>query len=92
MKHPAAITVHRVSINPKSDAGDHSRECGGPAQTPAAKNSLASNMNLDVQVSTAPDVALQTSVTQSLQADANLRAARYRDESGADRADQYYPG
>ena len=30
-------------------------------------------MNLDVQISTAPDVSLQTSVTQSLQADANLR-------------------
>jgi translocation and assembly module TamB len=30
-------------------------------------------MNLDVQITTAPDVAFQTSVTDSLQADANLR-------------------
>ncbi len=67
------VTVHRVSINPKSDAATILAATVAPAQTPAAKNSLASNMNLDVQVSTAPDVALQTSVTQSLQADANLR-------------------
>jgi len=67
------ITVHRVAINPKSDAASILAASAQPLKTASAQNSLASNMNLDVQISTAPDVALQTSVTQSLQADANLR-------------------
>ncbi|MEP6714580.1 MAG: translocation/assembly module TamB domain-containing protein, partial [Terriglobia bacterium] len=67
------ITVHRISINPKSDAATILANSAAPIQTPASRKGLASNMNLDVQISTAADVSLQTSVTQSLQADANLR-------------------
>jgi len=67
------ITVHRVAINPKSDAASILAASAEPLKTASAKNTFASNMNLDVQISTAPDVALQTSVTQSLQADASLR-------------------
>ena len=67
------VTVHRVAINPKSDAATILAISAQPLKTASAKNTLASNMNLDVQISTATDVALQTSVTQSLQADANLR-------------------
>jgi translocation and assembly module TamB len=68
-----AITVHRVAINPKSDAATILAISAEPLKTASAQNGFASNMNLDVQISTASDVALQTSVTQSLQADANLR-------------------
>lgn len=66
------ITVHRVSINPRSDAGNILQSIGAPVQTPATRNGFVANMNLDVKVQTAPDVALQTSVAQSLQADAAL--------------------
>ncbi len=68
-----SISIHRVAINPKSDAATILSAAAEPLKTASVQNTLASNMNLDVQISTAPDVALQTSVTQSLQADANLR-------------------
>jgi translocation and assembly module TamB len=68
-----SVTVRRVAINPKSDAASILAASSEPLKTASAKNTFASNMNLDVQISTATDVALQTSVTQSLQADANLR-------------------
>lgn len=68
-----SISIHRVAINPKSDAATILSAAAEPLKTASVQNTLASNMNLDVQISTAPDVALQTSVTQSLKADANLR-------------------
>jgi translocation and assembly module TamB len=67
------VTVRRVAINPKSDAASILAASAQPLKTASARNTFASNMNLDVQITTASDVALQTSVTQSLQADANLR-------------------
>jgi translocation and assembly module TamB len=67
-----AITIHRVSINPKSDAANIIGSTVEPIKTPAVKTGIFSNMNLDVRILTAPDVALQTSVAQSIEADANL--------------------
>lgn len=68
-----AITVHRVTINPRSDAATLLALSAQPLQTASVKTGLLANMNLDVQIATAPDVVLQTSLTESLQADANLR-------------------
>jgi translocation and assembly module TamB len=67
-----AVTIHRVSINPRSDAANILGSAAEPIKTPAVKTGLLSNMNLDVRILTAPDVALQTSVAQSIEADANL--------------------
>ena len=67
------VTVHRVAVNPKTDAATILENTVTPVKTPAVKTGLVANMNLDIQIETAPDVALQTSVTQSIQADANLR-------------------
>jgi len=66
------ITIHRVSINPKSDAANILASTVEPFETPSARTGIFSNMNLDVRILTAPDVALQTSVAQSIEADANL--------------------
>ena len=66
------VTIHRVVINPKTDAASILAASAEPLKT-SAKTGIASNMNFDVQISTAPDVVLQTSLTQSIQADANLR-------------------
>ena len=66
------ITVHRVSINPRSDAANILESIGTATQTATSQTGLTANMNLDVRVQTSPDVALQTSVAQSLQADASL--------------------
>jgi len=67
-----SITVQRVSINPRSDAATILQATAAPIQAPAGRSGLTSNMNLDVRIQTAPDVALQTSVAQSLEADASL--------------------
>ncbi len=66
------VTIHRIAINPKSDAAEILQLTAQPLKV-APQGGLLANMNLDVQVSTAPDVAIQTSVTKSVSADANLR-------------------
>jgi translocation and assembly module TamB len=66
------VTVHRVSINPRSDTGTILESTVAPIQVPAARAGLIANMNLDVRVQTAPDVALQTSVAESIEGDASL--------------------
>jgi translocation and assembly module TamB len=68
-----AITVHRVSINPRADAAAILANTASPVNTPPVATGLVSNVNLDIQVETAPDVVIETSLTQSIQADANLR-------------------
>jgi translocation and assembly module TamB len=67
------VTIHRVVINPKSDAADILARMAQPTRTPAAATGLVDNMNLDIQLETAPDVAFQSNVAQSIAADANLR-------------------
>jgi translocation and assembly module TamB len=67
------ITVHRVAINPRADAATILAATVSPVQTSAPKSGLIANVNLDIQVETAPDVEFETSVAQSIQADANLR-------------------
>jgi translocation and assembly module TamB len=67
------ITIHRVAINPKADAATILAATASPVQTSAPRAGLIANVNLDIQVETAPDVEFETSVAQSIQADANLR-------------------
>jgi translocation and assembly module TamB len=67
------VTVRRVSINPKSDMSTILAGAAQPMKTPEGSTGILSNMNLDVQIETAPDVAFETSVAQSIEADANLR-------------------
>jgi len=67
------VTLRRVSINPKSDISSILASAASPPQTPEARPGPLGNMNLDIELQTAPDVAFQTSLAQSLDADANLR-------------------
>ncbi len=67
------VTVRRVAINPKSDVSTILEGAAQPMKTAAGNAGFLGNMNLDVQLETAPDVAFETSVAQSLEADANLR-------------------
>ncbi len=68
-----SVTVRRVSINPKSDVSTILAGAAQPMKTAAANPGILGNMNLDIQIETAPDVAFETSVAQSLEADASLR-------------------
>lgn len=67
------VTVRRVAINPRSDISNILAAAAQPMKTPEASAGFLGNLNLDVQIETAPDVAFETSVAQSVQADANLR-------------------
>ena len=42
-------------------------------QTPSARTGLLGGMSFDVQIQTAPDIQLESSLTENLQAEANLR-------------------
>ena len=67
------VTIRRIAINPKSDASSMLASSSEPVRAPSERTGLAANMNLDIQIETAPDVAFETSVAQSVQADASLR-------------------
>ncbi len=67
------VTIRRVSINPRSDLSTMLESAALPTKTPEAGTGVLANMNLDVQIETAADVAFETSVAQSIEADANLR-------------------
>jgi translocation and assembly module TamB len=67
------VTVRRVAITPKSDASTILAAAAQPTKIAAGNAGFLGNMNLDIQIETAPDVAFETSVAQSLEADANLR-------------------
>jgi len=67
------VTVSRVSINPKSDISTILAGASQPLKAPENTTGFLGSMNLDVQIETAPDVAFETSVAQSIEADANLR-------------------
>ena len=67
------ITIRRVSFNPRSDFGSMLTSAATPVQTPAVPSPLLSNMHLQIQIQTSPDVAFQTSLAQNIQFVANLR-------------------
>jgi len=67
------VVIRRISINPKSDISSIIASAAEPIRTPEARPGILGNMNMDIQIETAPDVAFQTSVAQSIEADANLR-------------------
>jgi translocation and assembly module TamB len=67
------VIVNRIGITPKTDIGSLLAETGrspGPTATPAP---FLRGMQLDVQVETAPDAELQTSLTRDIQPEADLR-------------------
>lgn len=67
------VTIHRVTINPRADLSNIFARTAEPVKAPTVQAGLLSRLNLDVQIETAPDVALETSLAQRIQADANLR-------------------
>jgi translocation and assembly module TamB len=67
------VTVHRVTINPRADLSSIFARTAEPVKAATVQAGLLSKLNLDVQIETAPDVALETSMAQRIQAEANLR-------------------
>jgi translocation and assembly module TamB len=67
------ITILRTGINLQSDFSSILAKSAEPVRTPSAQPGLLGGMSFDIQVETAPDTQLETSLTQGVQAEANLR-------------------
>jgi translocation and assembly module TamB len=66
------ITVLRAAFNPDSDFSSLLAQSAEPVRTPAAQTGLLGGLNFDVQISTSPDIEVQSTLTQDVQIDANL--------------------
>jgi translocation and assembly module TamB len=67
------ITIRRTGFNPQSDLGSVMARSAEPVETPSARTGLLGGINFDVQVESAPDIQFQSTLTQDLQVDVNLR-------------------
>ncbi len=67
------LTILRTGINLQSDFSSLLAKSAEPVQTPSARKGLLGGMSFDVQIETAPDIQLESSLTENLQAEANLR-------------------
>jgi len=67
------ITVQRASLNLQSDFSSLLAKSAQPVQTPSVASGFLANVNYDVQIQTAPDIVFESSLTQDVEANANLR-------------------
>jgi len=67
------ITVLRTGVNLQSDFSSILAKSTEPIQTPSAKPCMLSGMSFDIQIDTAPDIQLQSALTENVQAEATLR-------------------
>jgi translocation and assembly module TamB len=67
------VTVQQVTYNPKSDFASLLSRAAPPVQAPATPSPLLDNMKLDIRVRTSDAMAVQASLAQNLQSDADLR-------------------
>jgi translocation and assembly module TamB len=66
------VAVDRVTYAPRTDLASVLTRAAPPVQSAAPPSPLLDNMKLDIQVRTSDATAVQTSLAQSLQADADL--------------------
>jgi translocation and assembly module TamB len=67
------VTVLRTGVNLQSDFSGILAKSAEPIQTPSAKGGLLGGMSFDIQIDTAPDIQLQSALTENVQAEATLR-------------------
>jgi translocation and assembly module TamB len=67
------ITILRSGINLQSDFSSLLAKSAQPVHTPSAQPGLLGGMNFDIQIDTSPDIQFQSSLTENLQAEANLK-------------------
>jgi translocation and assembly module TamB len=67
------VTIRRTGFNPQSDLSSVMARSAEPVETPSARTGLLGGINFDVQVESAPDIQFQSTLTQDLQVDVNLR-------------------
>ncbi|MCW5964717.1 MAG: translocation/assembly module TamB domain-containing protein [Bryobacterales bacterium] len=68
------VSITRAAVNPRSDLASILSSTAKPVATPSAsQNEFLRNMRFDVQVRTAPDVRFDSTLTQDLSGEADLR-------------------
>ncbi|MCC6536444.1 MAG: translocation/assembly module TamB domain-containing protein [Bryobacterales bacterium] len=67
------VTLNKMGINPKTDFGSLLESTGRSSGSPASSSALLRGLQLDVQVVTAPDAELQTSLARDIAPQAELR-------------------
>ncbi len=67
------VTILRTGVNLQSDFSSILAKSAEPVRTPSARQGLLGGLAFDVQIETAPDIQLESSLTENLQAEANLR-------------------
>jgi translocation and assembly module TamB len=67
------ITVRRAGFNPESNVGSLLAQSAEPVRTPSARTGFLGGLNFDVQIDTSFDTQFETTLTENLQAQANLR-------------------
>ncbi|HJT88120.1 MAG TPA: translocation/assembly module TamB domain-containing protein [Bryobacteraceae bacterium] len=67
------VTVLRTSLNLQSDFSSLLAQSAQPVRVPSSSTGFPGGMNFDIQIQTAPDIQFESSLTQDLEADANLR-------------------
>ena len=67
------ITIQRMAFNPQSDFSSLIAASAQPIELPSAQTGFLAGLGLDVQISTAPDIQVQSTLTQDVQVEANLR-------------------
>jgi translocation and assembly module TamB len=68
-----AITVLRTAFNPESDFSSVLASSAGPVETPSASGGPLGGLNFDIAIKTSPDVQVESSLTQDVGIEANLR-------------------
>ncbi len=68
-----SITILRTGFNIRSDFSSLIAQSAEPVQTPSARTGLLGGLNFDIQITTSPDIQFESSLTQDLQVEANLR-------------------
>ena len=67
------ITILRSGVNLQSDFSSLLAKSAQPVRTPSAQQGLLGGMSFDVQIDTAPDIQFESTLTENLQAEANLK-------------------
>ncbi len=66
------VTILNVALQTDTDIGSMLTQAATPPPAPTASSGILSGITFDVRILTAPDVQFRTSLTQNLQADADL--------------------
>lgn len=67
------VTILRTAFNPRTDVGSILSSSAAPVKTASAQTGILGGLQFDVAIQTSPDISFQSSLTESLQAEANLR-------------------